>query len=131
MTAILLERPASAVEPPATAMHADRLASHSELLASWLARSGRKPARWAAPDFGRTVDLVRSHLKPIADRDVLARSYAREHFHVIGVGQPPAPGVLLGRDATEVAYAVRWLELGDARSRGPWSQLLSQARQAG
>jgi hypothetical protein len=116
--------------PPAQT-HAERLASQGELLAAWLARSDRTPTRWAAPGFGRIVDVVRDQLAPIADRALLAHSYAREHFHVIGVGRPLAPSVLLARDATEVAYAVRWLELGEPSGRGRWSELFREARPTG
>jgi hypothetical protein len=123
MTLNLLQRPQSAADSPPADAPADRLASHGELLALWLARSDRIPTRWRSTGFTRIVDLVRTHLRPIHDRHVLARSYTREHFHVIAVGRPLAAEVLLERDATEVAYALRWLELGGFRG-GPWSSLV-------
>ena len=70
------------------------------------------------------VDLVRSHLRPMTDTSVLARSYASEHFHVYSVGPPPSPRILLSRDATEVAYALRWLELESGTERAPWTELV-------
>jgi hypothetical protein len=105
------------------AMHEQRLATHADLLAAWLERPDR-PQRWRSEPFSRTVDLVRTHPRPIATREMLALSYAREHFHLISVGEPPAPSELLSRDATEVAYAIRWLELGDWPGSGSWASLV-------
>ena len=124
MTASVIERSHSAVESPPAAAPADRLAGHGELLAVWLARSGRVPPRWQSGGFARTVDLVRIHLGPIKSRELLAYSYGREHSQLIGVGKPLTPQALLALDATEVAYALRWLELGGFVS-GPWSSLLA------
>ena len=124
MTASVIERSHPAVVSPPTAAPADRLAGHGELLAAWLARSGRVPLRWQSGGFARTVDLVRIHLGPINSRELLAHSYGREHFQLIGVGKALTPQALLAHDATEVAYALRWLELGGFVSR-PWSSLLA------
>lgn len=110
------------VSPGAT--HELRLAAHADLLETWLEHPDRCPQRWRSEPFSRAVDLVCTHLRPIATRQMLALSYAREHFHVISVGAPPAPSVLLSRDATEVAYALRWLELGDWRRSGSWASLV-------
>ena len=104
--------------------HAERLASHADLLESWLDRPERCPQRWRSEPFTRVVDLVRAHLRPINTREMLALSYAREHFHLISVGEPPAPSELLSRDATEVAYAIRWLELGGWPRSGSWASLV-------
>ena len=60
------------------AMHEQRLATHADLLAAWLERPDR-PQRWRLEPFSRTVDLVRTHLRPTATREMLALSYAREH----------------------------------------------------
>ena len=100
----------------------DRLSVHGSLLQTWLDRKSRVPPRWRTPVFARMVDLVRTHLRPITDAGVLARSYASEHFHMVYVGPPPAH-ILLSRDATEVAYATRWLELQSGSTRAPWAEL--------
>jgi hypothetical protein len=76
------------------------------------------------------VDIVRSHLAPINECAVLAHSYGREHFHFNAVGLPPAPRALLARDATEVAYALRYLELLEGTPRSRWAALMSAAQPA-
>ena len=109
---------------------ADRLASHSDLVASWLARPNHVPWRWRSERFARGVDLVRTHLRPITSRDLLVRSYAREHFQYRSDARPEAR-ILLTRDATEVAYALRWLELGEADNAEPllsWPGLIGSRR---
>ena len=113
----------------AVALSDDRLASHGELLAAWLARPHRSPARWRTPGFARVVDLVRTHLRPIIARDLLAWSYTREHFHGDPDGPSMARSSVLRRDATEVAYALRWLELGDERPRPAWLELVSAVQE--
>ena len=115
---------ASTIEAPAATAHRDRLANHAAVLEAWLARPEGCPPRWRLEKFARLVDLVRSHLRPLGSRDLLAHSYSREHFHVRAVGAQPAPALLLARDATEVAYALRWLELGEGRGRESWALLL-------
>ena len=101
-----------------------RLSEHAALLCDWLGRPARLPARWRSAFFARSVDLVRSHLRPIVSQELLALSYSREHFHVVAVGQPSEPPRLLSSDATEVAYAARWLELDAGRTLGSWSSLI-------
>lgn len=98
----------------------ERLQQHAALLEAWLTRRVRIPSRWQDERFGRLVDLVRAHLRPIQHREVLALSYGHEHFHVMAVGRQPDATVLLSRNATEVAYALRWLERthGVASDRG-------------
>ena len=81
----------------------------------------RDAGSWGEPAFAREVDLIRRHLAPIASRRALSSSYAREAFRVRGAagadGTADRPG--------QVAYAVRWLELGDGRSRPGWSELVT------
>lgn len=84
-------------------------------------RADGRPARWDAPLFGRDVDLVRLHLAPIRSRIGLAGSFGREAFHAD-----------LARDAADIdagpvtaAYVIRWLELGDGITRGPWGSWLA------
>ena len=100
----------------------ERLSIHGSLLLPLLDRGAVVPPRWRTPDFARMVDLVRSHLRPITATTVLERSYTSEHFHVFPVGPPPSPQILLSRDATEVAYAMRWLEIQSGVSRAPWAE---------
>ncbi len=104
------------------------LPTQAEMLSQLLARPESYPARWRAPGFGRQVDLVRAHLRPIRSHESLARSYAREHFHIDRIGTvPPSPEGLLRRSATDVAYAHRWLELSGRRGEGPWITLLGES----
>ncbi|MGI8928365.1 MAG: hypothetical protein ACR2H0_02695 [Candidatus Limnocylindrales bacterium] len=105
----------------------DRLRQHAALLEAWLTRRARIPTRWRDQSFGKMVDLVRAHLRPVQDHDVLASSYGREHFHLLAVGRQPESTVLLGRNVTEVAYALRWLEITHQVSFGPWLSVITQA----
>ncbi len=103
------------------------LSRQAEVLSQLLARPEGYPVRWRAPGFGRQVDLVRAHLRPIRSHESLGRSYAREHFHIDRIGTaPPSPEGLLRRSATDVAYAHRWLELSGRRGEGPWITLLGE-----
>ena len=104
----------------------DRLRQHAALLEAWLTRRARIPARWRDQTFGKMVDLVRAHLRPVQDYDILVSSYSREHFHVLAVGHQPDSTVLLARNVTEVAYALRWLELTHQVSFGPWLSVVTQ-----
>lgn len=104
----------------------DRLRQHSALLEAWLTRRARIPVRWRDQSFAKMVDLVRAHLRPVQDHDVLAQSYGREHFHLLAVGRQPESTVLLARNVTEVAYALRWLEITHQVSFGPWLSVLTQ-----
>jgi len=84
-------------------------------------RSTRRPARWLAPAFVAEVALVRAHLVPILDRGTLSSSFEREAFH------PPSQTsstTAARMSATRIAYAIRWLELGDGEPRPAWTALL-------
>jgi hypothetical protein len=106
---------------------ASALSMHADILYQLLARPEDYPLRWRAPGFGRQVDLVRAHLRPINSHESLDRSCAREHFHIDRIGTaPPSPEGLLRRSATDVAYAHRWLELSGRRDEGPWVTLLGE-----
>ena len=77
--------------------------------------------RWLDPAFAREVELVRCHLAPMHGRTGLKASYSREAFHVqgpIGLDRIEAFGPV------RVAYALRWLELGDRIARPAWPALL-------
>jgi hypothetical protein len=82
----------------------------------------RDAGSWGEPAFARAVDAIRHQLDPIRDRRTLTASYAREAFRM-----PPADA---GRQRptgrpTAVAYAIRWLELGDGVHRPPWTSLVA------
>jgi hypothetical protein len=77
--------------------------------------------------FGREVDLIRLHLAPIVSRRGLAASFGREAFHG-DIDPSIADGETVG--PVTVAYAIRWLELGDGASRPPWTVWLDESRDA-
>jgi len=82
------------------------------------------PRRWTAPSFIAEVARTRGHLTPIRSRDALLDSFAREASVSASRGQaieerPAGP--------VRVAYALRWLELGDGRSRPSWRAILAGA----
>jgi hypothetical protein len=86
-------------------------------------RAGRpqmRPARWTSSAFSREVELIRGHLAPIRSRPVLAASFGREAFH----GDPSGSGD--GSGPVTVAYAIRWLELGDRQVRPRWDAWLAE-----
>ena len=64
---------------------------------------------------------MRLHLRPVATRQVLAASFGREAFHA----GPPAGAVPRGPVA--VAYAIRWLELGDRVERPAFEIWLAES----
>ena len=83
----------------------------ASLLHIWLEQPTQVPPKWRSAPFARNVDLVRAHLQPISSHEMLARSYGREHFHMVAIAVPIRTPEIISRDATEVAYAVRRLEL--------------------
>ena len=89
-------------------------------------RLASPPERWLQPGFGREVDLVRLHLAPVRSRAGLAASYGREAFNLaVAAEWPRRTATRRASTATltalmgpvDVAYALRWLELGDGRRR--------------
>ena len=84
-------------------------------------RPGDRPAAWSLPGFAREVDLVRLHLRPVTSRQILAASFGREAFHA-GPSTATTPG-----GAVAVAYAVRWLELGDRIERPAFEIWLAES----
>jgi hypothetical protein len=77
----------------------------------------RRPDRWAQPSFRREIELIRAHLAPLRTRNALAASYGRESFHL-------APDEAARDDpgAVRLAYALRWLELGDGDVGSIWPE---------
>ncbi len=84
------------------------------------------PPRWRTVPFGREVDRTRAQLVPIRSREALARSFEREASvsvtRLVGSDLPAAP---VTPGPVRVAYAVRWLELGDDRDRPSWTAIVS------
>jgi hypothetical protein len=76
---------------------------------------------WEEPAFVREVELVRCHLAPLRSRMSLVASFGREAFHALGTAEADVPPRLV---PVRVAYALRWLELGDGRPRPSWQRLL-------
>ena len=85
-------------------------------------RPSDRPLAWSRPGFAREVDLVRIHLRPVRSRQVLAASFGREAFHA---GPPTAAAAAGGSVA--VAYAIRWLELGDHVERPAFDLWLAES----
>jgi hypothetical protein len=77
---------------------------------------------WGEPAFAREVDLIRNQLMPIRSRRGLARSFEREAFQSPEFAGPREPATMR---AVRVAYALRWLELGDGILRRGWTGLVT------
>jgi hypothetical protein len=75
----------------------------------------RRPERWSRPAFRREIELVRTHLSPLRTRKALAASYGREAFHLT-----LDPTARDDPSAVRLAYALRWLELGDRDIAPVW-----------
>ena len=91
------------VPAPARALALDALR-----LRRYLREPAARPDRWSEPTFRREIELVRAHLAPLRTRKALAASYGREAFHLSrdeAVRDDPG--------AVRLAYALRWVELGD------------------
>ncbi len=84
-------------------------------------RPDGRPEAWLAAAFGRDVDLIRTHLGPIGSRPVLAASFGRESFHGGWAAMTDARGPVT------VAYAIRWLELGDRVARPSFAAWLAES----
>ncbi|MEA2619712.1 MAG: hypothetical protein QOC97_485 [Chloroflexota bacterium] len=88
-----------------------------------LLRDRRRVAgSWGEPAFAREVEAIRRQLAPLRDRRGLAASYGREAFRMPDARERRGP---LPLDATPVAYAGRWLELGDGVARPGWIVLVT------
>ena len=87
-----------------------------------LRRHPRDAGLWGEPAFAREVEIIRRQLAPIRDRRGLASSYGREAFRMRSADD--VLGLPLRRP-TAIAYAVRWLELGDGVPRPGWTSLVT------
>jgi hypothetical protein len=103
-------------DPPEAGLRRE-LARYAAALQRTL-RSGSEPQRWERPSFGREVERARRHLASFRSRGPLAASFSRESFRVGLACTEPA--VALGQSPAAVAYAIRWLELGDGSLRPAW-----------
>jgi hypothetical protein len=79
------------------------------------------PRRWTTPAFGLEVDRTRAHLAPIRTRAALLNSFSREASIAATRGGEASD---LPAGPVRVAYAIRWLELGDGRCRPSWAAFL-------
>jgi hypothetical protein len=89
----------------------------------------RRPERWLDADIARDIALIRRHLAPLRSRQALAASFVREAFHVHDdtptQAGPRSTANLGDPGPVRLAYAIRWLELGDGQERPPWPRLLA------
>lgn len=101
---------------PSRALARDALA-----LLPRLADPSGRPARWIQPRFGRDVEEVRRHLGVVRSREALADSYRREAF--LDEADPGSPADA-DPSAIRIAYALRWLELGDGVIGPTWPAMM-------
>ncbi|MBA3235428.1 MAG: hypothetical protein H0T59_05470 [Chloroflexi bacterium] len=80
-------------------------------------------SRWGAMAFVRAVGRARADLLPIRTRQALAASFSRESIHQARDGSTVDPDPMADQMSgpVEIAYAIRWLELGDGIARSPWT----------
>ncbi len=77
---------------------------------------------WGASAFVRAVGRARDDLAPIRTRSALAASFNRESIHKARDGSAVDPDPAAREiGPVEIAYAMRWLELGDGIARPPWT----------
>lgn len=106
--------PASGPRPaPSRALARDALR-----LLPRLSDASRRPARWIQPAFGREIEQVRTHLAVVRSRAALAESYRRESFHF------GSPADVDDAGPVRIAYALRWLELGDGVVGPTWAAMM-------
>jgi len=122
---VLLPSGGAARAVPASAPHR-ALALDALAVLRILRDHPRDAGLWGEPAFAREVDAIRRQLDPIRHRRVLTASYAREAFRMppADAGGPRLTERPTGRP-TAVAYAIRWLELGDGVQRPPWTSLVA------
>ena len=81
------------------------------------------PRQWTTVPFTREVDRTRAQLGPIRSRVALAASFTREASVAASRPEPSASPTPPG--PVRLAYAIRWLELGDDRPRPDWSSIIN------
>jgi hypothetical protein len=115
--------PSGGAPAPAPALAPHRaLALDALRLMRGLRSHPRDADRWSEPALVREVGLVRGQLAPIRSRRALAASFGRE----AGVaGQMERFGDPLTLPPLRLAYALRWLELGDGIARAEWTELVT------
>jgi hypothetical protein len=94
------------------------LASHR--LLRMLRDHPRGAGLWGEPAFALEVEAVRGQLAPVSTRHSLASSYGREARRAL-TDKRLATWEPARIHPVDVAYAIRWLELGDGAPRPPWS----------
>ena len=115
--------PSGGAPPPAPALAPHRaLALDALRIVRTLRDHPRDAGPWGEPAFAREVDLVRCHRDPIRRRRGLAASFGREACNRPAVDRTPEP---FGFEAVRIAYALRWLELGDGVTREGWTSLVT------
>ena len=86
------------------------------------------PRAWTTGSFCREVDRTRAQLAPLRSRSALAASFVREASVAVSrSSQPDGRGATTTPGPVRVAYAVRWLELGDDRRRPEWISIVNGA----
>ena len=115
------------IEPPGVVASAepDRRHEIARLALDLVVRTSEPadvPNRWCAPAFGREVERTRAQLGPIRSRDALIASFSREASVAVTRASSLAPPLA---GPVRVAYAIRWLELGDGRLRPSWASWIA------
>src|SRR5262245_44736120 len=117
--------------PPPPPFEPDSPSRALALVALAVIRHSRRPAdrpsAWTLPGFAREVDLVRLHLRPVGTRQVLAASFGREAFHAGPTTAAAKGGTTAVGGPVAVAYAIRWLELGDRVDRPSFEVWLAES----
>jgi hypothetical protein len=120
-----LLRPDGPAEPVPPVDARGILALDAVRIVGRLRSTAPSPPRWLEATFGREIEFVRTHLRPIRTRAMLAASFGREAFHVPILRDPELTDERGLESAVRVAYALRWLELGDGHTRPAWTDLLA------
>jgi hypothetical protein len=83
-----------------------------------------RPIRWSSPTFAREVEAIRSQLIYVRSRVALAAAYDREAAHLAAVATGTDTDVMDDPGALRIAYALRWLELGDGFVGPTWPAMM-------